>query len=346
MIKPRVLIVGAGALGLTTAYHLQLAGAGLAFLVRPHRMEALSRPQRLYSYSDHDIKTLVSYDVFTSPADLRGHDFDFVLLTLDGATCRSDQGVATLSELGKVLAGSGSVMIINGVGVGLYEHVKETTGLAEKNLLEGTMTMFAYQVRSPGTPLPSPEHLDLHNSADIAYLKFADGVGFYVTSKPKRASKAFSDLYSRCGVATCKRMPRSVYVMSSSMFFAFTVASELNGWQGTDALVADKALWHLSCSAQREIVGLKRFGLAGKLASKLLTDDRLEKMQRGSDRKAGAMGFTDFNRFHHGGKVLAQDIQILENCVALGEGEGRSMSATKSLLERWRENRSSTASAN
>ena len=346
MSNPRVLIVGAGALGLTTAYHLQLAGAELAFLVRPHRMEALSRPQRLYSYGDHEIKTVACYEVFTSPADLRGHHFDFVLLTLDGATCRSEQGITTLSELGEALAGTGTVMIINGVGVGLYEHVMATSGFAEKELLEGTMTMFAYQVNSSGTPLPSPDHLDLHNSADIAYLGFDDGVGFYVTSKPRRASKAFCALYSRSGVATCKRMPRSVFVMSSSMFFAFTVASELNGWKGTDKLIADKALWHLSCSSQREIAGLKRFGLAGKLATKLLTDDRLEKMMRNSDRKASAMGFTEFNRFHHGGKVLEQDIQILENCVALGEAEGRSMHATKALLDLWREHRGSTALGN
>jgi hypothetical protein len=67
-----------------------------------------------------------------------------------------------------------------------------------------------------------------------------------------------------------------------------------------------------------------------------VTDSLLEKMMRDSDRNASAMGFTAFNRFHHGGKVLEQDIQILENCMALGESEGRSMDATKTLLDRWR----------
>lgn len=338
MSASRVLIVGAGALGLTTGYHLQLAGAEISFLVRPHRVDALSAPQRLYSYGDHDLKTLESYQLFSSTADLRGQHFDFVLLTLDGATCRSEQGVATLTELGRELADSGASLVINGVGVGLYEHIKTTTGFAGAKLLEGTMKMFAYQVGSAGTPLPSAGDLDLHNAADIAYLNFADGVGFFVTSKPKQASKAFPALYNQCGVATCKRMPRSVYAMSSNMFFAFTVASELNGWKGTDALIAERDLWHLSCSSQREIMGLSCHGLVGKLASRLLSDARLEKAMRDSDHNASAMGFTAFNRFHHGGKVLEQNIQILENCIALGEGEGRSMSATKSLLDRWREN--------
>jgi ketopantoate reductase len=34
---PQILIVGAGAMGLGVGYHLQLAGAAIAFLVRPDR---------------------------------------------------------------------------------------------------------------------------------------------------------------------------------------------------------------------------------------------------------------------------------------------------------------------
>lgn len=337
MSKQRVLIVGAGALGLTCAYHLQLSGAEIGFLVRSHRVEALSRPQRLYSYSDHSLKVLEGFQLFTDGGNLRGQHFDFVLLTMDGATCRSDQGVATLAALGRELASTGVNMIINGVGIGLYEHVKMTTGFAEANLLEGSMRMFAYQVDRAEMPLPPPTDVELHNGADIAYLNFPDRVGFFMSSRPKKASKAFSRLYNQCGVARCRRMPASVYAMTSNIFFPFTVASELNGWRGTSALIADEKLWHLCCSAQREILGLKQYGLAGKLASKFVTDIRLEKMMRDFDRDASPMGFTAFNRFHHGSKVLDQDIQILENCVVVGEGEGRDMTATKSLLGKWRE---------
>jgi NADPH-dependent 2,4-dienoyl-CoA reductase/sulfur reductase-like enzyme len=45
---PRILIVGAGAMGLVTGYHLQLAGAAVAFLVRPARALEMSRSQVLY----------------------------------------------------------------------------------------------------------------------------------------------------------------------------------------------------------------------------------------------------------------------------------------------------------
>jgi ketopantoate reductase len=54
---PSVCIVGAGSMGVSTGYHLSLAGAAVTFLVRPHRQEQLSRPQVLYSYDDHSLKT-------------------------------------------------------------------------------------------------------------------------------------------------------------------------------------------------------------------------------------------------------------------------------------------------
>ena len=50
MINSRIVIVGAGALGVVTAHHLREAGADISFYVRPQRVHDLSRPQRLYAY--------------------------------------------------------------------------------------------------------------------------------------------------------------------------------------------------------------------------------------------------------------------------------------------------------
>jgi len=185
--EPQVLIVGAGALGMTCAYFLQLGGAKISFLVRPHRLAELSRPQKLYCYNDHSVKTLDGYRVFTDASELQGQYFDFAMLTLDGATCRSEQGIATLSAMDKALAGGNTNLVICGVGIGLYEHVKNTTGFAESNLLEGSMKMFAYQVGRADSPQPSAD-IELHNSADIAFLSFPDRVGFFLAAKPKQAA--------------------------------------------------------------------------------------------------------------------------------------------------------------
>jgi len=335
MNNSQVLIIGAGALGITCAYHLQLGGAKISFLVRSNRVEALSRPQKLYCYNDHSIKSLDGYRVFTEASEFQGQHFDFVLLTLDGATCRSDEGVALLSAVGKVLAETKSNLVICGVGIGLYEHVRDTTGFSESNLLEGSMKMFAYQVGRPNSPQPTND-LESHNSADIAYLFFSDRMGFFIAAKPKQPAQAFAELWKKSGTIFCKLMPSKVYEVFSNTFFPFTVACELTGWAGTEALVNNREMWQLCCDAQREIMRLKQHGFIGKLFAWLMSNAKLEKMMRDMDRDAVPMGFTEFNRFHHGGKVLAQDIQIMENCAIAGERDGRDMSAVRKLLTLWR----------
>lgn len=335
MSDKSVLIVGAGALGLTCAYHLQRAGAEISFLVRPHRLEALSRPQKLYCFNDDSIKLLENFQVITSPQDLQGKSYDFVLLTLDGSTCRSDQGVATLNALGRQLADTGANLIICGVGIGLYQHVQKISGFADENLLQGTMRMFAYQVADwPEQPQP-PTNLELYRQSDIAYLGFANRVGFFMASSPGKASRAFSQLWKESQVSLCQRMPKNLYAAFSNAFFPFTVASEIHGWQSTEALIADSELWPLCCDAQREIFGLRNFGWTGKLLSRLMSDQRLAKMMLNMDEGGKRIGFTAFNRFHHGGKVLEQDIEVIRNCIAAGKKQGRKMQATQALLDRW-----------
>jgi len=336
MNKQRVLVVGAGALGITTALFLQRSGGDISFLVRPHRVDALSRPLRLYSYNDHEVKTLADFRVFSAASDLEGESFDIVLLTLDGATCRGAEGVATLTRLGKALAGSNAMLVICGVGVGLYEHVQQVTGVADTHLLQGTMAMFAYQVGRAAMPLPPPVNVASHDSTDIAFFQLPKQPGFIVCSKPGRASRAFAALYGRGGEVHCQRLPTAMYSMFTNSFFPFTIASEIDGWRGTDALIANRDLWQLCCQSRREIIGLRRHGLAGRIFSRLMGNARQEKMMREAEENSRPIGFTAFNRFHHGGKVLQQDVQVVQNCLAEGEADGRDMSATRALLQRWR----------
>ena len=54
--RARILIIGAGSMGIITGYHLSLAGADVTFIIRPHRAEALNHPQILYCYDDNKLK--------------------------------------------------------------------------------------------------------------------------------------------------------------------------------------------------------------------------------------------------------------------------------------------------
>ena len=158
-----------------------------------------------------------------------------------------------------------------------------------------------------------------------------------LTSRPARSGKAFARLYNGCGLTQCQRVPRKVYAMFTNSFFAFTTGCDIDGWRGTDALIANRNLWRLCCQSQREIIGLGQHGLLGKLGSLLMSDSRIEKMMREMDADSEPLNMTAFNKFHHGGKVQSQDIQVMENCAAVGEAEGREMSATRALLANWRE---------
>lgn len=67
ILPPRILIVGAGAMGMIMGYMLDRVGAAITYLVRPHRLEALGRPQMLYSYDDNRLAAYTSYDCISDP---------------------------------------------------------------------------------------------------------------------------------------------------------------------------------------------------------------------------------------------------------------------------------------
>lgn len=337
MSQPGILVIGAGALGTVMGYHLQLAGADICFLVRPNRLEKMSRPQKLYAYHDHSVKPFSGYRVIADLNVIKRQSFRFVVLTLDGASCRSAEGTALLRELGDALAGTGTKLLICGVGIGLYDHIQTITGFDRNDLLEGTMVMYAYQVDRAEMPLPPPADRARHDMADVAYLNFSRRRGFMVASGPGIGGKDFVDLLNKCEVVRGSTLNGSMFRAFTSAFFAFTTACELTGWQGTEALINNTDIWSLCCTSQREILGLKQHGLAGKLMSWLMSDKVQEKNARKMERDASPMDMTAFNRFHHGNKVLAQDIGVMEDCARAGAAQGRDMSATNALLQGWRQ---------
>ena len=101
--SPQILIVGAGAVGLVTGYHLQMAGAKISFLDRPQRFEALSRPQILYSYDDATLRHYSAYAVISQASEAQAQAYDYVIITLDGSTSRSVDGRALLNDLGNAI---------------------------------------------------------------------------------------------------------------------------------------------------------------------------------------------------------------------------------------------------
>lgn len=332
MNPPSVLIVGAGALGVVTGYHLGLSGAAVTFLVRPARLDALQSPQLLYCYDDDRLREYTGYRVITAAAEAAAQSFDYVLVTLDGAACRSDEGTKLLADLGAVIRPTVAQMMICGVGIGLREHFLQATGLPQERLLHGTMRLFSYQVARANMPVHAGTDAAKLARASIAYHHFPVRQGFGVAVPASATARKFAALYNRSGASHCSVMNMTLYSIVTNFFFPLFAACEIAGWPNAETMASNKALWSLCCKAQNEIVGLRQHGWIGKLMRLLMTEGMYLKLLRKLERESEPLDFHAFSRFHHGGKVQQQDIQVMQNCVKAGESNGQPMTALKEIL--------------
>lgn len=88
----RILIVGAGSMGVIVGYYLSLAGSNVTFLARPYQIQALERPQTLYCYDDNELKEFNNYNWITDPIRIIGVDYNYIFVTLDGASLWNETG--------------------------------------------------------------------------------------------------------------------------------------------------------------------------------------------------------------------------------------------------------------
>ncbi len=333
MANPSALVVGAGALGLVTGYHLSLAGADITFLVRPNRMEALQSPQLLYCHDDGEVKEFSDFKAVDSVADAAARNYDFVLITLDGATCRGEEATALLESLGDVLRDTDAVVLVCGIGV--YDYIRKLMKFPGERVIEGSMTVLAYQtdrVTLPATPAPDPDKL---SSASIAYTHTGKNSGFMVADRPEQPARAFAELYNRCGVSHCTVMSSTLYRMFTSSIFPVMAAFDLAGWPDADTLARNNELMSLAARAMAETMALPQHGWRGKLGALLINRFTLSKMNKSMEEGALPVDYSAFNKFHHGGKVREQDMDVMRQSLESGREQGRSMPALTELLRRY-----------
>ncbi|KAF7559008.1 hypothetical protein G7046_g5135 [Stylonectria norvegica] len=98
---PRILVIGAGAMGVVVGYHLSLAGAEITYLVRSHRATALDRPQTLYNYNNDQLQVFKDYSFMTDPSAMISAHYDYIFVTLDGASLRNETGKSLVRTIGE-----------------------------------------------------------------------------------------------------------------------------------------------------------------------------------------------------------------------------------------------------
>ena len=160
--------------------------------------------------------------------------------------------------------------------------------------------------------------------------------GFTLEDNNPEAAARFARLYDASEVSRCHILPRQEFAMMTKVMFPVFAASELLGWPRAKDLDADPELWALTVRAVQEVQGLDEHGSIGKAAQALLTTDSLLKMWTSLENAMLPLDYAEFMKLHHGFKHRSQDIQLLQDCVRVGERQGREMKSLKELLFRLR----------
>jgi hypothetical protein len=122
--------------------------------------------------------------------------------------------------------------------------------------------------------------------------------------------------------------------MLMKLMFPIFSASELLGWPYAEELGKDRSTWPITVRAIKEIMGFREHGWIGKAGQLFLTKGMLLKLWKSLEKSTLPLDFPAFNRFHHGGKVRSQDLQLLRACADEGERQGLSMRSLRELLSK------------
>ena len=330
----RVLIVGAGAMGLVAGYHLQLAGAEITFLVRPARIEALSRPQKLYCYDDATVKSFDGFKVISQARDAQETKYDYVILTLDGAASSTVEGVALLAALGSAIRGTPAMVIVGGAGFKLRNHIFEIMGLPEDRVIMGALGNLAYQVASFDLPVHPPTDPDLLALADIAYCHNTE-LGFFIEDRFPDVAARFAALYDNSGISKCAVFSAVGFEIMTMTIFPMFTGSELMGWPKAADLPNDTETWELTIAACREVASIYVGDKIDEADLPMTSGKGIIAYMTNYEAGALPLDLCAFNALHHGGKVAGQRIKLMRGCIAAGEAQGKPMAAMKTLVARF-----------
>lgn len=334
MPRPKVLIVGCGAVGLAQGYHLSF-GADITYLVRPGRKSAFTAPKHLYSYKDDELHTFASYRVIESVAEVAGETFAFVFDTLDGHTARSESGVATLRSVGDVLAApqnGGAFLVYDAVGLDIEEHYLRETRVGPARLVLA-FSMLAHQP-TPLISVPAAANKELVARADLLFASSPPRTGLLVFNSRPALRKRIEGVYNANGKLVVGSLPAVIAPWAPLVAMLHLVTWDIDGYGPFEQLAANTELWALMLRAQSEMLNLPRFGWTGWALSWVLGGWATKKMNLPLVEGARPLRYEEFNAFHHGGKVSKQDRATLEDVLREGERAGRKMEALREIVRR------------
>jgi hypothetical protein len=330
--RPRILIVGAGSMGLVMGYILSHTPVDVTFLVRPHRKDIMSRPQKIYCYDDNKLHTFTDYKFLTSPEDIVGGDWDYIIITLDAQQLMSEQGVKLSKTIGQAVTEKTTV-IIGTVYLDIRPWFLEKSGLKGEQVIGGNISIHAYSPRMLDKPFPLSGDTDaeLLEQADQAYTDVL-GAGMLVTDVSKEPAERFAKLWSDSGLSKCVVISEIELASLGAPMFPVLAAFDVMGWPDIVAGGHKGEAWSLAIAAVKEIYGLSTFGAEGIEAAKAVNEKAFDERFAGIQNVMLPLDWSAFNRFHHGGKVNGADQMLRRACLAKGREEGKEMPALEKLM--------------
>ncbi|KAF3051936.1 hypothetical protein E8E11_006161 [Didymella keratinophila] len=313
MPRPKVLIVGCCAVGLSQGYHL-FASADIT----PGRKSAFTAPKHLYSYKEDHLEP-----------------FTFVFDTLDGHTARSEGGVAALKAVGDFLnepQNAECFLVYDAVGLDIEDHYLRRTRITSSRLLLA-FSMLAHQP-TPTISVPSTVNKDLVAKADLLYASMPPTTGLIVFNTQPALDKKLQAIYNINGKLIMSSQPAFLASWAPSLAMLHLVTWDIDGYGSFEKLVGNTELWSLMLRAQSEILNLPRFGWKGWALSWVLGGWMTKQINLPLVEGAKPWKMEEFNAFHHGGKVSKQDRATLEDVLSEGEKQGRKMGALQEIVKR------------
>ena len=330
---PTIVIVGAGAMGILSGYHLALGGAAITYLVRPSRIAELQSTLKLYSYDDAATHEYAGYSLVSDPADITKLEPDFVLVTVDGASLTSDEGMTTLRAIGAAIRELDTTLIIGSVGIGLREKAIAASGLADERVINGGLTLLAHQTKGVNLPIHAPTDPRELQASDFAFRHLND-TGFRLENRNASAASWFADIFDKSGIGKCAVISSEEFGTQSRGIIPIFITCQILGWPNAGELYADP-LWSITVDAVRAVQGLAAHGDAGKASAAELTSERLVGIWNHLTVASLPLDWMGFNAFHHGQKVNSSDILLLRSCADSGDAEKRDMSSVRQIIAAW-----------
>jgi hypothetical protein len=82
--------------------------------------------------------------LITDPAKLAGTSFDFVIITLDGASLRTEAGQKLVDEIGRAFRNTSTAVILCSLGIEIRSWFLERSGLADSQVTQGDTGALIY----------------------------------------------------------------------------------------------------------------------------------------------------------------------------------------------------------